>query len=324
MKLTIGTRGSQLALVQAEYVAATLRQHHPGLEVALQIITTTGDRVLDVALSKVGDKGLFVKEIEVALLDGEVDLAVHSCKDMPSLTPDGLLLAAFPERATPYDALVLPHLDDSDAPLLNDPASNPLDLLPTGATVGTSSLRRTAQLRALRPDLHIRDVRGNVGTRLNKLDSGDYDALILAAAGLERLGMHERVSAYLLPAVMLPAVAQGILAIETRAADAQTRHLLQPLDHPASRVAALAERALLRRLEGGCQVPMAAHAELETDGQHVHLRGLVSSLDGQRVVRGEQRGPADAAETLGTELAEYLLAQGAGAILSEQRGASVP
>lgn len=312
MKLVIGTRGSQLALVQAQQVAADLRQHHPDLAVQLEIIHTTGDRVLDVALTKVGDKGLFVKELEQALLDGRVHLAVHSCKDLPSLLPAGLILAAFPPRANPHDALVLPQ----GAPAPAVPPDNPLALLPTGAVVGTSSLRRAAQLQALRPDIQIENVRGNVNTRLSKLDSGQYAALILAAAGLERLGMGTRISAVLPADLMLPAVAQGILAVEIRSDDHATAARLATLDDPTARVAALAERALLRRLEGGCQVPIAAHAELLPNGDQFRLRGLVAALDGSTVIRGEQIGSTSEPEAAGVVLAEQLIAQGAQRLLA--------
>lgn len=315
--LVLGTRGSRLALAQSEMLAAQLRAAHPGLAVELQIISTKGDRVLDVALSAVGDKGLFVKELEQALLDGSVDLCVHSCKDLPSQLPDGLTLAAFPERADPRDMLVLP---------LREGATPGLDGLPAGAVVGTSSLRRACQLRALRPDLDLRDVRGNVDTRLRKLAEGQYDALVLAAAGLDRLGLvgagdtlesdGARFVAWRIPAeLMLPAVAQGILAVECRADDASTRALLAALDHGPSRAAALAERGLLRRLEGGCQVPIAAYATHGAQG--LALRGLVGSLDGATIVRAERAGGPDEAEALGTALAEELLAQGAEAILAE-------
>lgn len=313
-KLTLGTRGSRLALAQSEMIAARLRELHPGLEVGLQIISTKGDRVLDVALSAVGDKGLFVKELEQALLAHEVDLCVHSCKDLPSLVPAGLTLAAFPERADHRDVLVTPGT-----------AGGGLDGLRHGAVVGTSSLRRAAQLRAVRPDLDLRDVRGNVDTRLRKLAEGQYEALVLAAAGLDRLGLvgaggrlesdgAEFVAAPIAVELMLPAVAQGTLAIECRADDAATLALLAALDHAPTRAAALAERAFLRRLEGGCQVPIAAHATL--DGAALALRGLVGSLDGAMVVRGERSGAAADADALGTALAEELIAHGAGEILA--------
>lgn len=326
--LILGTRGSKLALAQSEMIAARLRALHPGLAVELRIISTKGDRVLDVALSAVGDKGLFVKELEQALLAHEVDLCVHSCKDLPSTVPAGLTLAAFPERASPLDALVVLAGDagaagGTVAPSAIAPAS--LAALPAGAVVGTSSLRRAAQIRAVRPDLELRDVRGNVDTRLRKLAEGQYDALILAAAGLDRLGLVRPdgtlvsdgvvfVSRSIPAAQMLPAVAQGTLAIECRAHDPATLALLAPLDHPATRAAARAERAFLRRLEGGCQVPIAAYAT--GDDGRLDLHGLVASLDGATIVRGDLAGAADEAERLGTVLAEGLIARGAADILA--------
>ncbi len=315
-KLILGTRGSKLALTQSEMIAAQLRALHPGLEVELQVISTKGDRILDVALSAVGDKGLFVKELEQALLANEVDFCVHSSKDLPSLIPDGLTLAAFPERADPRDVLVTP---------LRAGQVASLDGLRQGAVVGTSSLRRASQLRALRPDLDLHDVRGNVDTRLRKLAEGQYEALVLASAGIVRLGLvgeNGRVTsdgaefvAWPIPAEqMLPAVTQGTLAIECRADDTNTIALLAVLDHATSRAAALAERAFLRRLEGGCQVPIAAYAVVA--GDTLTLRGLVGSLDGQTVVRGERADASANAETLGTDLAEDLIAQGASDILA--------
>jgi hydroxymethylbilane synthase len=319
--LILGTRGSRLALAQSEMMAATLRALHPGLTVELRVISTQGDRVLDVALSAVGDKGLFVKELEQALLDREVDLCVHSCKDLPSQLPAGLTLAAFPERADPRDVLVVPARE-------GEQGAAALSELRHGAVVGTSSLRRACQLRALRPDLDLHDVRGNVDTRLRKLAEGQYEALVLAAAGLYRLGLlgadgtlvsdGARFAARPLPPEqMLPAVAQGALAIECRADDATTLALLAPLDHAPTRATTLAERALLRRLEGGCQVPIAAFAERMVDSATLQLRGLVGSLDGTMIVRGERSGASVDAEELGTALAEELIAQGAERILAD-------
>lgn len=316
--LILGTRGSRLALAQSEMVAAQLQALHPGLAVELLVISTKGDRVLDVALSAVGDKGLFVKELEQALLAHEVDLCVHSCKDLPSLLPDGLTLAAFPERADPRDVVVTPLRDEA--------GGAGFDQLPHGAVVGTSSLRRGCQLRALRPDLELRDVRGNVDTRLRKLAAGQYDALVLAAAGLDRLGLagpggrlvSDGVAFLASPvssAAILPAVAQGTLAIECRADDARTLALLAPLDHGPTRATTLAERAFLRRLEGGCQVPIAAYATVA--GDELTIQGLVGSLDGATIVRGALAGELAAAEALGTALADELLAGGADAILAE-------
>ena len=333
-RLIIGTRGSKLALVQSEKVAADLRAAHPGLEVELKIISTKGDRVLDVALSAVGDKGLFVKELEQALLDGEVDLCVHSCKDLPSDLPAGLILAAFPQRADVRDALVLrtSELKIENVELRNsDMLNSTLSMLHSGAVVGTSSLRRASQLRALRPDLELRDVRGNVDTRLRKLADGNYDAIVLAAAGLARLGLWDAQSdsfsmdglrfviVPLAPEVMLPAVAQGVLAIEARADDAATLDRLASLDHHATRVTTLAERGFLRRLEGGCQVPIAAYAEISIQQAQLLLHGLVSSLDGRTIVSGVRVGNLAEAAALGTALAEELLAGGAEAILDEIR-----
>lgn len=333
--LILGTRGSKLALVQSEMMAAALRAAHPGLSVELKIITTKGDRILDVALSAVGDKGLFVKELEQALLDREVDLCVHSCKDLPSSVPAGLALAAFPQRADPRDTLVLPELRIENAELrMGEPNSNSqfsiLNSLPTGAVVGTSSLRRASQLRAVRPDLILRDVRGNVDTRLRKLAEGQYDALVLASAGLDRLGFTEagaegprpfeavgaRFISLPIPAEqMLPAVAQGILAVECRADDGRTLGLLASLDHGPSRAAALAERAFLGRLEGGCQVPIAAHATIAGDA--LRLRGMVGSLDGATIIAGELAGGLGNPAAAGVALAEELLSRGAAEILAE-------
>lgn len=316
----LGTRGSKLALAQSSLMAATLATLHPGLEVELQVITTQGDRILDVALSAVGDKGLFVKELEQALLTHEVDFCVHSAKDLPSHLPDGLILVAFPKRADPRDVLVL------RAPLAQAlDRGQPLAALAQGAVVGTSSLRRICQLRAVRPDLELRDVRGNVDTRLRKLAEGQYAALVLAAAGLQRLDLLRPdgsltsdgvafVALPLDPALMLPAVAQGILAIECCAEAAPLLPLLARLDDAPTRACALAERAVLRRLEGGCQVPIAAYAMVEHE--QLYLRGMVGSLDGLQIVRSELRGLPAEAEALGTALAEQLLAQGAATILA--------
>jgi hydroxymethylbilane synthase len=335
-QLILGTRGSKLALAQSEMMAAALRSAHPGLQVELKIISTKGDRVLDVALSAVGDKGLFVKELEQALLDHEVDLCVHSCKDLPSELPAGLTLAAFPERADVRDVLVLHAAGRvQQAESEHTPLSILHSALPQGAVVGTSSLRRAAQLRALRPDLVLRDVRGNVDTRLRKLVEGQYDAIVLAAAGVMRLGLWDGVNSSLQfasegqgealslpvvalePTITLPAVAQGILAVECRADDRSTLELLAVLDHQPTRAAALAERAFLRRLEGGCQVPMAAYAQIE--GSSLRVQGLVAALDGRSIVQGELSGPIEAGAELGATLAEQLLAQGAEAILEEVR-----
>ena len=300
--LRIATRKSPLALWQAEYVKSLLQFHHEGLEVELVTFTTQGDRILDAPLAKIGGKGLFVKELETAMLGGVADIAVHSMKDVPMECPEGLDIVTICQRENPHDALVS-----------NRFAS--LEMLPEGAVVGTSSLRRQCQLRALRPDLVLKDLRGNVGTRLGKLDNGDYDAIVLASAGLLRLGMPERITQYLSDQLLLPAVGQGAVGIEARLDDAGTRALLAPLHHAATATCVLAERAMNRRLQGGCQVPIAGHALLR-EGV-LSLRGLVGSLDGCQILRAaaETAKPADA-EALGIQVAEKLLASGAGALLA--------
>ena len=302
-KLMVGTRGSALALWQTGHVVERLQALAPDLQVEVKTIQTLGDEVRDRALARVGGKGLFVKEIEAALLAEEIDLAVHSLKDMPTELPEGLCLAAILERADPHDALVV--------------AEGPghLEGLPPGARVGTSSLRRQAQLLALRPDLRVVDVRGNVDTRLRKLRDGQADALLLAAAGLVRLGRAEAIGQILPADRMLPAVGQGALCVEVRSNDERTQALVGQLDHRATHQATDAERAFLRRLEGGCQVPIGAYAEVSAGT--LYLRGLVASLDGSRLLRDEIHGPAGHAALLGTELAEKLLAAGAGALLAE-------
>lgn len=298
--IRIATRKSLLALWQAEYVKRELERHHPGLEVELLGMTTKGDRILDAPLAKVGGKGLFVKELEQAMYDGRADIAVHSMKDVPVELPEGMALPVICEREDPRDAFISPRFAD-------------LDALPEGARVGSSSLRRQCQVRARRPDLVVRDLRGNVQTRLGKLDAGEYDAIILATAGLLRLELEERIACRLPVEVSLPAIGQGAVGIECRADDIRLQELLAPLHHPETATVVAAERALNRRLEGGCQVPIAGYAVLEGDG--LWLRALVGSPDGRTVIRGEVRGaPADA-ETLGTGLAEDLLARGADRIL---------
>lgn len=294
--IVIGSRGSQLALWQARWVQAQLEA--AGESCRIEIITTTGDRITGVPLAKVGTKGLFTKEIEDALLDGSVDLAVHSLKDMPTDLPPGLTLAAIPVREDVRDAMV----------------GSTIANLKQGALVGTSSLRRTAQLQALRPDLRIESVRGNVDTRLRKLDEGQYDAILLAAAGLRRLGLENRIAEYIDPLRMCPAAGQGALAIETR--EDRTDVARRLLEHTPTRVAVTAERALLGALGGGCQVPIGAHATVH--GEAVHLQGLVAAPDGRHIVRGEKHGIAANAAELGHALAAELIAQGAGTLL-EQR-----
>ncbi|RCX26315.1 hydroxymethylbilane synthase [Thioalbus denitrificans] len=298
--IRIATRKSLLALWQAEFVKRELERHHPGLEVELLGMTTKGDRILDAPLAKVGGKGLFVKELEQAMYDGRADIAVHSMKDVPVELPAGMALPVICAREDPRDAFVSPRFAD-------------LDALPEGARVGSSSLRRQCQVRARRPDLVVRDLRGNVQTRLGKLDAGEYDAIILATAGLLRLELEERIASRLPVEVSLPAIGQGAVGIECRADDTRLQELLAPLHHPETATVVAAERALNRRLEGGCQVPIAGYAVLEGDG--LWLRALVGSPDGRTVIRGEVRGaPADA-EALGTGLAEELLARGADRIL---------
>jgi hydroxymethylbilane synthase len=299
----IGTRASKLALAQTSLVHAALVQAHPGLQVAIEHITTKGDVVQDRPLSAIGDKGLFVAEIEQALRDERIDLAVHSAKDLPSVLPGDMLLAAFPRRADVRDALIAR-------------AGQPLAELPSGAKVGTTSLRRACQLRALRPDLRIENLRGNVDTRLRKLDEGQYDAIVLAAAGLHRLGLSARITEHLDPAVMLPAGAQGALGLEVRAGDHATAALVAPLDDPDTRTAVLAERALLARIGGGCQTPIGAYARL--NGDMLTLAGMIGASDG-RMVRGERSGPASDPVALGVALADELLANGGQALLEASR-----
>ncbi|MEQ5836636.1 hydroxymethylbilane synthase [Marinobacter sp. R17] len=307
--LRIATRNSALALWQAEFIKAELERLHPHVKVELLGIKTQGDKILDVPLAKIGGKALFVKELEEAMLDGRADLAVHSMKDVPMEFPEGLGLVAICERGDPTDAFVSNHFENVDA-------------LPQGAIVGTSSMRREAQLRAYRPDLEIRTLRGNVNTRLAKLDAGDYDAIVLASSGLKRLGFDERIRYCIPDTISLPAVGQGALGIECRLDDQELVDLLRPLNHIDSADRVHAERALNKRLEGGCQVPIAAYALLE-DQDTVWLRGLVSSVNGQEVYRVEGRAPRDQGERLGRELAEDLLRMGADRILAEIYGYKV-
>ena len=299
-KLRIATRKSLLALWQAEYVKAELEKHHPGLIVELVPMTSKGDVLLDVPLAKVGGKGLFVKELEHALINDEADIAVHSMKDVPMEFPEGLGLAVICEREDPRDAWVS-----------NQYAS--LDALPQGAVVGTSSLRRQSQVLEARPDLHVKFLRGNVQTRLGKLDAGEYDGIILAAAGLIRLKLQDRIRAFIAPEQSLPAGGQGAVGIECRMADQGIIDLLQPLHHQASAEVVSAERAMNRRLEGGCQVPIACYA-LHKDGQ-LWLRGLVAEPDGSLILRDEITDSIANAEAMGVALAERLLAAGADKIL---------
>jgi len=303
--LRIATRKSPLALWQAEHVRARLQALHPGLAVELVTMTTQGDKVLDSPLAKIGGKGLFVKELEQGLLEGGADVAVHSMKDVPAELPDGLEIGVILEREDPRDAFVSNRYAD-------------LDALPQGARVGTSSLRRQCQLRALRPDLEILDLRGNVGTRLGRLDAGEFDAIVLACAGLKRLGLQERITLALADEVMLPAIAQGVIGIECRSRDRRVRELINPLNHAGTAIRTRAERAMNARLAGGCQAPVAGYSEI-LDG-NLELRGLVGRPDGSGIIRGAITGPPEEAEELGRELAEDLLARGADVILQELLG----
>jgi hydroxymethylbilane synthase len=300
--LRIATRKSPLALWQAEHVKSRLLALNPDLTVELVTFTTKGDIILDTPLAKIGGKGLFVKELEVAMLAGDADIAVHSMKDVPMEFPEGLELGIILEREDPRDAFVSNNFKS-------------LEDLPQGAIVGTSSLRRQCQLQNLRPDLVIKSLRGNVQTRLAKLDSGEFDAIILASAGLLRLEMESRIAQYLEPEVSLPAGGQGAVGIELRSGDAETLALLKPLQHDMTTYRVVAERAMNRRLEGGCQVPIACYA-IEKDGE-LWLRGLVGSVDGKQMLCTEYRAPVAEAETLGIKAAEDLLSQGADKILAE-------
>ena len=304
-EIRIATRKSALALWQAEFVKARLEQAHPGLVVTLVPMVSRGDKLLDSPLSKIGGKGLFVKELETALLENEADIAVHSMKDVPMDFPEGLGLFCICEREDPRDAFVS-----------NTYAS--LDDLPLGSVVGTSSLRRQAQLLTRRPDLEIRFLRGNVNTRLAKLDAGEYDAIILAAAGLIRLGFEERITSAISIEDSLPAGGQGAVGIECRSADAHIHALLAPLHHADTAVRVTAERALNKHLNGGCQVPIACFAVLE--GEQIWLRGLVGEPSGGTLLSADARAPRGEAQTLGVQVAEALLAQGAGDILKAVYG----
>jgi hydroxymethylbilane synthase len=299
----IASRKSELALVQTHWVMGQLQEHHPGLTLQLNTLSTQGDIILDVALAKIGDKGLFTKELEVGLLNGSSDLAVHSLKDLPTRLPEGLMLGAITRREDPSDALVV-HEKFRDYQLAT---------LPEGTVIGTSSLRRLAQLRHAFPHLQFKDVRGNLNTRLAKLDNGDYDGLILAVAGLKRLGKGERIHQVLDPSVSLYAVGQGSLGIECRQGDGRILDLIQPLADAEATARCLAERALLRALEGGCQVPIGVHSQVQ--GDELHLTGMVAQLDGQRLIRDSQAGALADAEAIGVALAEKLKQQGADEIL---------
>ena len=300
--IKIGTRASLLAVTQSTWVKDQIEQQYPGTTVELVKITTKGDKILDVPLAKVGGKGLFVKEIEDALLDGRVDLAVHSMKDVPTDLPDGLHVAIVPAREIPQDAFI-------------SVKYKTVDDLPDGAVIGTSSLRRKAQLACLRPDLNIRDLRGNLDTRLRKLDEGEYDAIILAGTGLNRLGMQERITTLFTPEQMLPAIGQGSLGIELRIADTELLDGMQFLHDNTTATAVAAERAFLLRLEGGCQVPIGAFAVV--DGDTVSLTGLIADVDGKVILKEQLSGPSNTVEEIGRTLADTLLAAGGKAILDE-------
>lgn len=300
--IKIGTRGSKLALWQANWVKDTIVKHHPQFNVELVIIKTKGDKILDVPLAKVGGKGLFVKEIEEAMLDRRTDMAVHSMKDMPSEIPPGLCIGAIPRREVANDVLISAngcHLKD----------------LKAGGTVGTSSLRRAAQLLHIRPDIRIVPLRGNLNTRIAKLESEQLDAIILAAAGVKRLGLERKITQYLDKTLMLPAVGQGALCIETRIDDKKTAPVNRQMNDQETRTTVLGERAFLHRLEGGCQVPIAAHGELDKD--QFHITGLVAETDGSAILKETISGPKDQSEEIGIALAEKLLSLGARDILDK-------
>ncbi len=305
-KIHIGTRGSKLALWQAHWVQTELLKAHPTLSVEIIVIKTKGDKILDVPLAKVGGKGLFVKEIEDALLEGKIDLAVHSMKDMPAELPGGLSIGAIPQRENPQDVLVS--------------KNGCLAELPQGARIGTSSLRRAAQILFARPDMCIDPLRGNLDTRLRKLDTGDLDAIVLAAAGIRRLGLKHRITEYLDSHVMLPAAGQGALCIEIRTGDEETGALVGELDHTETRTVVLGERAFLHRLGGSCQVPIAAYGRIE--GGSFELSGLVAEPDGSRIFRAVLSGPAVTSVSIGTELAEKLMDQGAMTIIENLQSKS--
>ncbi|HLU62036.1 MAG TPA: hydroxymethylbilane synthase [Gammaproteobacteria bacterium] len=304
-KIRIATRKSPLALWQAEHVAGQLRAAHPGIEVELVPMTTRGDEVLDRALSRIGGKGLFIKELEIAMREGRADIAVHSMKDVTAEMPSGFVLAAILERDDPRDAFVSNKYEA-------------LSELPAGARVGTSSLRRQCQLATRRPDLEIIPLRGNVGTRLAKLDAGEFDAIILAAAGLRRLGQVERIRSLLSTEESLPAIGQGTIGIECRADDQTLIRYLRPLEHAETALRTRAERAFNARLQGGCDVPIAGYAELH-NGVSIRLRGLVGAPDGSALIQGEMIGPANDPEALGEALATELLSRGAADLLASLR-----
>ncbi|WP_036737520.1 hydroxymethylbilane synthase [Persephonella sp. IF05-L8] len=305
LKIRIGTRKSKLALWQANYVASQLKKHFPDLDVELVKITTKGDKILDVPLAKVGGKGLFVKEIEEAMLRNEIDIAVHSLKDVPTYFPEGLGLVAITEREDPRDAFLSVKYSS-------------LDEMPSGAVLGTSSLRRKAQILEKRKDLIIKDLRGNVDTRIRKLEEGQYDGIILAYAGLKRLELENKVKQVFEPDYMIPAVAQGFLGIEARLDDEETKRIISVLNHKESELRAKAERAFLKTLEGGCQVPLAAYSEMKNG--KLKITGFVSDLEGNRIFKDSLEGNPENAEEIGKTLAEKLLNAGAKEVLEEIYG----
>jgi len=325
-RIIIGTRGSKLAVWQAEWVKSQLQRLYPDLVIELKKIKTTGDKILDVPLAKIGGKGLFVKEIEEALLKHDADIAVHSMKDVPTEFPEGLHLAVICKREDPRDAF-LSRIKNSKFKIPE------LKALPQGAIVGTSSLRRSCQLLNRRPDIKIKQLRGNLDTRIRKLDEGQFEAIVVAAAGIRRLGLLERVTELLPVDVSLPAIGQGAIGIECRADDEVTRNLIAPLNHPETAVCVKAERAFLKHLEGGCQVPIAAYAQIKQKIQNpkskiqnpkLILDGLVGNIAGDRLIRGHIEGRAEQAESLGIALAEDILSRGAREILDEVYGRGVP
>ena len=344
-RISIGTRGSKLALWQAEFIKSELERLSPDLEIELNKIKTTGDKILDVPLARVGGKGLFVKEIEEALLSRQADIAVHSMKDVPTELPDGLHLAVICEREDPRDAFILSEKLKVKSEKFNPPIP-PLEKggkggfekagrgithsiiydLQKGAIIGTSSLRRSCQLLSMRPDLRIGQLRGNLETRLKKLDEGQFDAIILAAAGVKRLGLAERIAEMLPPEISLPAIGQGAIGIECRIDDDFVNKLIAPLNHPETSICVKAERAFLRRLEGGCQVPIAAYARIEQRSENSKFKiqnsklimdGLVGSIAGDRIIKGHVEGSPGQAESLGISLSEEILSRGAKEILDE-------
>jgi hydroxymethylbilane synthase len=308
MKLKIGTRGSSLAITQSGWVKSMIEARHPDVSVELIRITTKGDKILDSALSKIGGKGLFVKEIEEALLRKDVDLAVHSIKDVPGDLPEGLCLSVFPEREDPRDAFI-----SKEYSSLYD--------LPRGASIGTGSLRRSSQLQGIRPDLKIVPIRGNVDTRLKRIQAGEFHAIILAAAGLKRLGLSENLKQLLPTDVCLPAIGQGALGLETREGDDRVLDIISFFNHRETELTVRAERAFLKGLNGGCQVPIAGYGVIE--GRTISLKGMVAELDGSRIIKDEATGPEDKPEKLGAGLAEKLLQAGAEKILAAVYGNNV-